>query len=197
MRLLRILAWTLAGVVLSGAIQWEAAWTKAGMPGLNAALPTWAPPLLPLAAPLLFGLFLTLAYGGRPGAGLGLTGALAALAVAGMPLLYAYGWAQRLDLPAHGFAAGALLAGPLARSAAAAWLAVALIQALRPARTPAGAPARTEAQPMTPAAEPASFWSPAPQLYPPEAGAATAAGPGQAPAAAGTTLYGPADTGRP
>lgn len=193
MRLLRILAWTLIGVVLAGAIQWEANWTRAGMPGLNATLPTWAAPLLPLAASLLFGLFLVLAYGSRPGAGLGLAGALAALVLAGMPLLYAYGWAQRYGLPAHSFI-GALLAGPLARSAAAAWLAVALVQALRPARAPWSAPGRAQPQTAPAAVEPTTFWSPAPQLYPPDATTVAAEG-GQASGTSGHTLYGPSDGG--
>ncbi len=194
MRLVRILAWTLAGVVLTGAIQWESNWTKAGMPGLNATIPTWAASLLPLAATLLFGVFLALAYGGRTGAGMGLVGALAALAMAGMPILYAYGWAQRYGLPAHGLVAGALLSGPLARSAAAAWLAVALVQTLRPVRAPWSVPAKVEPPPTPqPVVQPANFWAPAPQLYPADATAVAAEG-GQA-TGGGQTFYGPSDGG--
>ena len=175
MRSIRVLVWTVIGVALVAGVQWSAA----GAAGLDAVLPAWAVPLLPLGAFLLFGLFLLTAYGAAPGAGQGLFGALAALAVAGLPVAYAYGLAQRYGLPASGGSIGTLLAGPYARELAALWFPLALASAFRRSRslrslgTPAeqrpgaqGAPAPGT---MTPnAAEPAPFWSPAPPLTAPE-----------------------------
>jgi len=160
-----VLAWTLVGVALAGGVQWAAD----GAPGVAARLPAWAPQILPLAAFVVFGAFVVGVYGAAPGALQGLVGALAALLLAGLPLAYAFGLAERYGLPGHAGMIGSLLSGPEARAAAALWLPAAFAAALRRPRAtaarlrpPAPAPdfAPAGARSDGPSA-PAPFWTPA------------------------------------
>jgi hypothetical protein len=160
-----VLTLSLLGLALVGAVQWAAN----GAPGLPALPAPW-PQLLPTLAFFAFGLYLAAVYGGSPGPALALPGALCALVVAGLPLAYAYGWAQRYGLPADAGAFGALYAAPLARSAAALWLAVAAVGAFRRPRTFGRLP---HAAGGLPPAEPAPLWSPAPPPAEPTAVAYT------------------------
>jgi hypothetical protein len=168
MRVLGTLVVVALGVALAGGLQWAAA----GGPGLPAALPPWAGPLLPLAAFLIFGAYLVAAYGGTPGPGRGVLGALAALAVAALPLAYAFGLAARAGLPGSGGWAGAWLAGPYARAGAALWLPVALASSFRrPRRRPI---------PPPPAPEPAPY--PMPVAFSQPIGVGAGPGDGTPPA---------------
>ena len=169
MRFIRVVAWTLLGVALAAGAQW----TATGAAGLAMHLPAWAPPLLAPLGFVVFGAFLVTAYGGAPGAAQGILGALAALLLAGLPLAYTYGLAQRYGLPGDAGTVGALLGGPFARAAAALWLPVAVVGACRRARllparvglVPAPAPTLAGAPAVGETAE-TPFWSPAPPLEP-------------------------------
>jgi hypothetical protein len=159
MRWLGTLILVALGVALVGALQW----TAAGAPGLPAALPAFAQPALPLAAFLIFGVYLVSVFGGVPGPGRAALAALAALLVAGVPFVYALGLAATLHLPAGGGAVGTWLAGPYARAGAALWLPVAVVSAFR-------RPARRRFAPPPPVA------APEPQPAPAEMGPAVAVG---------------------
>jgi hypothetical protein len=124
---LRTALWTAAGLALVALAQWAAN----GAHGLPAGLPTWVPAALPWAMLLVFGLFLAAGYGGAPGAGMGLAGAVTGIIVAGLPLAYAFGVAQHYGLPVGAGLPGRLLAGPVARAAGAVWAGTCLIQAWR------------------------------------------------------------------
>lgn len=151
----RAVAWTLVGVALAAGVQW----TSAGPAWLSARLPAWLPGLLPLVAFLLFGVFLAAVYGAAPGTGVGVLGALAALALAALPLAYRYGLAQRFGLPGDAGLPGALLTGAAARAAGALWFPAAVAAALRRAGRPR--PARAlPAEPPAAATAPLPFWSP-------------------------------------
>ncbi len=158
MRVTAVLAWTLVGVILAGCVQW----VQDGAPVLAARLPGWALPLLPVAAFLIFGAFLVTAYGGSPGMGQGILGAVAALLVAGLPLTYAYGLAQRHGLPVNAGPIGALLAGSYARGAATLWLPTAIAAALRKPRVAIARPGRpTAGEAVFTQADAPPFWTPA------------------------------------
>jgi hypothetical protein len=165
-RSLRLIIKLLIGLVLLGVAQWAAS----GPQSPAAQVPQRLQAAIPLAALLLFGLYLAAGFGGAPGIGGGLLSAAVALAVAAAPFAYSYGVAQRYGLPADAGTIGALLSGPVARGAAALWFAVALVQAFRPARgrlaAPRPQPAAAPVAAQAPAPEPADFWSPAPALQP-------------------------------
>lgn len=124
---LRTVIWTAVGLALAALGQWAAS----GAHGLPAAVPAWAPAILPWGLPLCFGLFLAGVYGGAPGTGTGLAGAAAGLLLAGLPLAYAHGLAQRYGLPLQVGLPGRLLAGSTARLEGAVWAGICLIQAWR------------------------------------------------------------------
>ncbi len=139
--MLRVAGWTALGLALIALAQW----TADGAPRLPWTLPSWAVLALPYFALLIFGLFLAATFGGAPGAGLGLAGALAGLLVAGLPVLYALGLAQRYGLPANAGLFGQLLSGSWARAAGATWAGVCLVQTWRrPARRSVGLPQAEE-----------------------------------------------------
>lgn len=154
MRTLLALLWMVLGVALAATVQWAAQ----GAPALAARLPGWAPPLLLPLALLLFGVFLAAGYGAPVGAARGILGGIAALLLAGIPLAYAYGLAQRYGLPAH-LPLGGLLAGGTARAAATVWLPLAVRATVRGAQaTPRRpAPAWSDQVPVE-----ATNWTPLP-----------------------------------
>lgn len=154
MRTLVALLWMVLGVGLAAAVQWAAQ----GAPALAAALPGWAPPLLLPLALLLFGVFLAAGYGDPVGAARGILGGIAALLLAGIPLAYAYGVAQRYGLPAQ-LPLGGLLAGGYARAAATVWLPLAVRATVRGARSTPRRPARVWSD--QPPVE-ATAWTPIP-----------------------------------
>ena len=127
MGVLRTVIWTAVGLALAAVGQWAAN----GAHGLPAQIPAWAPAVLPWGLALCFGLFLAGVYGGAPGFAVGLAGAAAGILVAGLPLAYAHGIAQRYSLPVAAGLPGQLLAGPTARLEGAVWAGICLVQAWR------------------------------------------------------------------
>lgn len=168
MRATQVIIWWAVGLGLIGVVQWAGN----GAPGLPVAVPDPWGQMLPLAAFLVFGLYLALAFGGTTGWALGALGAVSGLVVAGVPILYALGLAQQYGLPMDGGPLGALYAGPVARAAAALWVPVAIAAAMRRPRSGLVRTTRTVVAPAPdplPAAPPSEpFWSPAPALQPAE-----------------------------
>ena len=168
MRVIKVILWLAVGLGLTAALQWAGN----GAAGLPVTIPDPWGQLLPYAVFLLFGVYLALLVGGAGSPVTGILCAVAGLIVAGLPVLYQLGLAEQYGLPADAGALGALLAGPLARGAAALWVPVAIASALRrPRPTLVRLPQRPAAPEPEPAPAPQPsepFWSPAPALQPAE-----------------------------